>query len=174
MQFSKRRRITLVFVLVAVLCSLFVTAGIDRPPASSLGTYPGAEDIAQQPDKYEKQRVSLVGRVVLTDPVVVNATYGTDAGLKSTQLNMVGINTTVEQGNRLQVFGVLINSQTIRVLNSTVIPQTERVYAWVISFVAALWVLARIINQWNINYDTGAFHPRSVSIVLRFFGSKDN
>lgn len=174
MQFSKRWRITVIIALIVVLCSLFVSAGIDRPPVPELGAYPGAEEIAQQPDKYENQRVSLVGQVVSVDPVVVSATYGTDTGIKSTRLEITKLTITVERGDRLQVFGTLTDSQRIRISNVTVVPQSGRWYAWGISFIAGLWVLGRIINQWNVDYNKRALYPRSVSLISRFSDHNDN
>jgi hypothetical protein len=61
MEFSRTERTGLVVLLLLALSGLLVLGGIDRPPAPDLGVYPGAEDIAQQPQTYHDQHVSFSG-----------------------------------------------------------------------------------------------------------------
>lgn len=173
MEFSRSERGILILILLTVLCSLFVLGGIDRPPAPEMGVYPGAEKIAEQPNRYQNQQVSFGAQVVSTDPVVVEAEYGTDTGIKSIRLEITGIATTVEHGDRLQIFGVLTGPGSVRALNIVAVPQTGRWYAWVISAVAGLWVLARLFNQWTVDSRTGAVCPRSQTVTHRVLRGDD-
>ncbi len=167
MEFSRRERITLLVLLLVVLSALLVVDGVDRPPAPELGVYPEADDIAQQPDTYQDQQVSFTGQVVSTDPLVIRTEYETDARIKSMQVTLSDVEATVERGDRLQAFGVLIAPQTVRATNVVVVPQTGRWYAWITSFVAGLWVLARLLRHWTLDAETGAFLPRLEALHLR-------
>lgn len=161
MKFSRGQRALLILVLLIGLSSLLVWGGIDRTPAPELGEYPDGEEIAQQPDEYLNEQVSLWARVVSTDPLVVRTEYGTETGVKSIRLEIVDLETTVTKGNIVQVFGDLIGPKTVQATNIVVVPQSGRWYAWVTSFIAGLWVLIRIIRHWKIDIKTGAFLPQS-------------
>lgn len=166
MKLARRDRVVLILLLTVVLFSLLVWGGVDRPPAPELGDYPGTEDVVQDPERYQGQHVSTGGEVVSTDPVVVRAEYDTERGVESIKLEVTDIETTVEPGDHLQVFGVFIGPRTVRATNVVVVPQTGRWYAWSISFVAGLWVLGRIISHWQIDPETGAFQPRGGTLRL--------
>lgn len=170
MEFSKGQRATLILILLLGLSSLFVWGGIDRPPAPQLGIYPEAEEVAQQPSQYQNEQITIHGRVISTDPVIVRAEYEADSGLKSIDLQIADIGTDVTRGDKLQIFGTLIDAQTIRATNIVVFSEIGRWYTWLISFIAGLWVLVRIINRWTIDLRTGAFSPRSDPLYRVFDG----
>jgi hypothetical protein len=167
MEFSRGRRIVIVLLLLFTLSALLVVGGIDRPPAPELGVYPGADDIAQQPEEYQNQQVSFVGQIVSTDPVTVRAEYETDTGIESIRVELTDIETPVDRDDRLQVFGVLTTPRIVRTTNVVVAPQTGLWYAWITSFVAGLWVLARILRHWTLDIEIGAFLPRLEALHRR-------
>jgi len=167
MEFSRGGRIVIVLLLLFTLSVLLVVGGIDRPPAPELGVYPGADDIAQQPEEHQDQQVSFVGPVVSTDPVTVRAEYETDTGIESIRIELLNLDTTVDRDDRLQVFGVLTTPGTVRATNIVVVPRTGLWYAWITSFLAGLWVLARLLRHWKIDIETGAFLPRLEALHRR-------
>jgi hypothetical protein len=67
--------------------------------------------------------------------------------------------TTLTPGDTLQVFGVLTDPRAVRATNVVVVPQTGLWDAWVSSFLAGLWVLARLLRHWRLDPETGALHP---------------
>jgi hypothetical protein len=67
--------------------------------------------------------------------------------------------TTLTPGDTLQAVGVLTDPRTVRLTNVVVVPRTGLWYAWVTSFVAGLWVLARLLRHWRLVTETGALHP---------------
>jgi len=138
---------------------LVVRRGIDRPPEPELGVYPRAEEIAHHPDIYLTHQVSVTGQVVSTDPLIIHADYETDAGLDSIRITLTDVDADVERGDTLQVFGVLTDPRTVRPTNVVVVPRTGPWYTWITSFVAGLWVLARILRHWRLVTETGALHP---------------
>lgn len=172
MKFSRGRRVILILFLLTVLFSLLVVGGIDRPPAPELGIYPHTEEIAQQSTDYQNQSVSFVAQVVSTEPVIVRATYGTELGAKSIRLKITELGAIVNRGDRLQIFGVLIGPQTVRATNVVVVPQSGLWYVWVISFIAGLWILGRIIRHWKIDLQTWAFLPRAEPLQLFHRGNE--
>jgi hypothetical protein len=99
--------------------------------------------------------------VVSTDPITVRAEYDTPTGIESIDIEVTDVDATVARGDRLQVFGVLTAPRTVRATNVVIVPESGLWYAWVISFVAGLWVLARILRHWRVDIETGAFRPRS-------------
>lgn len=161
MEFSRGQRASLILILLIGLCSLLVWGGIERPPDPELGTYPDTERIAQQPDEYQNEQVSFAAQVVSTEPMMVRAEYGTETGIKSIRLEIVDVRTAATKGETVQIFGILTESQTVQATNIVVYSQSGRLYARVISFVAGLWVLIRIIGHWKIDIKSGAFLPQS-------------
>lgn len=172
MEFSRRERVVVIFVLFTFLSSLLVLGGIDRQPAPELGAYPDCDNIVQQPDEYQNQQVTCGGQVVSTAPVVIRAESETDAGINTTLLEITDIDTTLERGDTIQVFGVLTGPQTVQATTVVVHPRTGFWYARVISFIAGLWVLGRIIRHWKLDFGTGALLPRSDTSQL-FCGGDD-
>ena len=159
MEFSRGKRLTLLVFLLIALSALLIVGGIDRPPAPELGVYPGADDIAHHPDTHLNQQVSFTGQVVSTDPLIIRADYETDAELDSIRITLTDVDADIERGDTLQVVGVLTDPRTVRPTNVVVVPRTGLWYAWVTSFAAGLWVLARLLRHWRLDTETGAFHP---------------
>jgi len=166
MELSRPQRFGLICLLLTALFGLLILGGIDRPPAPELGAYPGADDIATQPDEYHNQRVSFGGDVVSTDPVIVEAVYETQHGLATIRLRITDLEPTVTDGDRLQIFGVLLDAETVRATNVVVVPRTDLWYAWSISAIAGLWVLGRLLRHWTIDTNSGAVIPRNDPIAF--------
>lgn len=161
MEFTRVSRGLVVLLLLGLLGSLLVYGGIDRPPAPELGDYPGIEAIGESPERYQGQAVLVAGSVVATEPVVIRAEDGTGAGIEPIDLTISAVGIPVERGDHLQVFGVLVDARRVQATNVVVVPRTGLWYTWTVSFLAGLWVLARISSHWRVDSETAALVPRS-------------
>jgi hypothetical protein len=146
---SPRARLLALLVLLAAMVGLVVWHGT-LEPAPEAGSYPGSEELAADYDRYLGERVTVVGRIVETDPVVIDAEYG--AG-ESIRLAVVGLapNVRIEAGAVLRVFGVVEPNRTVRTENAFAVPPGGRWYAWGVSFLAGLWVLSRIVRRFRFD-----------------------
>jgi len=161
MKFDRIRRLVALSFLFLALFSLLVLGGVDRPPAPELGRYPGLDDVVERPETLLGDRVSVIGQVVATDPLVISAQHETETGVTAVRITVTDSNTAVERGDRVQVFGVLTDTETIRAINVVVLPQSGLWYSWIVSFIAGLWVLGRIVRHWRIDREQWAFVPRA-------------
>lgn len=124
---------------------------------SDAETYPSESEIVEHPDRYVGDEIVVDGPVVDTNPVVV-AISGPDG--ESGQFTVTGISKTVEHGDELRVYGVLTDSKSIHSFEAIVISPWELRYAWVISFLAGLWVLVRFARHWTFDRSELVFQLR--------------
>jgi len=139
-----------VVALLAVLFGLCVWFGT-LAPAPEVGAYPDSDDIGPSPTEYVGTDVEIGGRVVATEPVVVELSYGT----ASRRVTVTDVSHPVTEGDTLRVFGTLTDSETIRASNSFAVPPSGAVYTYSISFLAGLWVLVRLVTQWRVDSRRG-------------------
>jgi hypothetical protein len=142
-------RLLALVVLLAALGGLLVWHG-SLNPAPEAGAFPGTDEIAADADEYVGERVTVGGRIVETDPVVIAAEYGVGEELR------IGItdpppSVTVRKGATLRVHGDLVDARTVRARNAFVVPNWGAWYGWTISFLAGLWVLGRIVRYWRFD-----------------------
>jgi hypothetical protein len=156
-------RLAAIGVLLAVLFVLTVGYGT-LGPAPSLGAYPSEDDIAPDPGSYIGQQVHLSGQVVETDPVVITTDYAYYADGERVEgaldLTVRNVDTAVSRGDTLQVFGTLGPEQTIQAQNVVVVPAVNYAYMYTVSALAGLWVLARLVAGWRVDWPTGALERR--------------
>lgn len=143
-------------VLLCVLFGLLVVAGT-LAPDPSMNRYPDHDDLGEDYDAYEGERVEVSGTVVAVDPVVVEHRYDTDGALT---LTIENVDEPVEPGQELRVFGTARPGGTIDAEETVVVSRWETYYAWVVSFVAGLWVLTRFLRDWRFDPSTSSFEPR--------------
>lgn len=148
-------RAVLITVLILAQLGLLVWFG-GLGPNAALGRYPDEEALAADYDAYLGERVSVDGPIVATDPVTIRAEHP-DGSLR---LVVIDIEHAVAEGDFLQVYGVVEPERTVRAINSYTVSPTGRWYAWGISFLAGLWVLGRVIRDWQIDRSTGGLAPR--------------
>lgn len=148
------RRVVAVWVILFALFGLAVWYG-SVPASATMGRFPNAGDLTDDPSDLHGHRVLVTGEIVDTDPVRLRASTASGA----VTLHVDGLERTVRPGQRLQVFGVLEEDERLRAINAVEVE--GRPYAWSISFLAGLWVLARIGRQWRIDYDRLTLRPRT-------------
>ena len=136
--------------LCGVLFGLCVWFGT-LDPVPGLGSYPGEAAVGEAPEDHVGEAVELAGRVVATDPVVVEMDYGTG----SRRLVVTDLDHPVNEGDTLRLFGVLTDPETVRATNSFAVPPWGATYTYTVSFLAGLWVLARVCTQWRVDPGRG-------------------
>lgn len=162
---SRVSRVVTLCGLLGVLAVLAVWFGIPSPLDPRLGQTPTADHLASAPDASVGQYVQVTGTVVRTDPVIVTAEYEYWSGDRyrtgQLEVTVTGLTTTVTPGQTLQVYGVVQPDGTIDATTSVVIPPANRQYMYGISALAGLWVLARLVRDWTVAWDTLAIEQRS-------------
>lgn len=113
-------------------------------PAPALGDYPDEADLAADYDAYLDEPVAVGGRVVATDPVTIDA-FGGHA-----TYTVTGLATEPDPDDNLYVFAVARPDATLEATTAYAVPPAGRTYTYVVSALAGLWVLARILRHWRI------------------------
>lgn len=163
---SRAGRLAAVAALLVALLALAVRYGAATVrPAPELAFYPAEDHLAADYGAYVGQRVQVSGIVVGVDPVVIVAEYETWAGgryrageLHLTITNYAG---SVAPGDRLQVFGTARPERTVRAERTVAVPGANYRYMYGVSFLAGLWVLARLVRGWTVSWDDLAIRPRA-------------
>lgn len=154
------------FVLLALLFGLCVWHG-SLAPAPELGDYPDGRDLAGQYGAYVGDRATLSGQAVAAEPVTVVVTSGAGDPLR---LTVTDLSVPVREGETVWVYGVVESERTIRATDAfTVAPGGTR-YALSVSFLAGLWVLARIGRHWRFDAGDWALEPRDRASDSRALG----
>ena len=152
-------RAALVVVLVLLLAGTVVWYGtVDPDPASN--NYPGSDEIAQDPDAYLGEHVSVSGTVVAHDPLRIEVGYGLDGTMT---LEVAGVDDPPPIGHNLNVFGTLTEPNVVHAENTVSRAPWEATYMYIVSFIGGLWVLARLLRHWRFDADTYSAVPRGDS-----------
>jgi hypothetical protein len=157
---TRRSRVLAVAFLLATLFGLCVWFG-SYGVAPALGAYPTEQVVGPTPDQYVGGPVTLAGPVVDTDPVTMRITY---RGTEARTLTITDVETPVEPGDELRVFGTLVDEDTVAATTAFAVPPAGYLYTYVVSFVSGLWVLTRLATHWRL--DAGALVRRTESLTL--------
>lgn len=149
---SPRERLGALAVLALVLVGLLVWYGSLGP-----GGYPSQQYHGPEPGEYVGQQVTVAGTVLETDPVRIEVEYDADG---RAEYVVTGLGFPVEPGDRLRASGRLTDPRTVDAERGYTVRDAGLWYAWVISFLAGLWVLARIARHWRFDADVVALVPR--------------
>lgn len=154
-------RFVLVVALLCVLFGLFVWSGTVEPDPGA-NHYPDGEYIAEDPEAYLGERVSVSGTVVSHDPLRIEEEYGVDATLT---LEIRDVDDPPPVGHHLSVFGTLDEADPGVVHAETTVTQApwEAIYMYVVSFLGGLWVLWRLLTHWRVDRNALAIVPRGDS-----------
>ena len=144
-------------LLVAVLGAQFglllwggtLVGGFDDP-------YPNEYAIALDSDRYVGQEVAVTAEVVSTDPLVVYEAFQ----YRDVRLTVEGADVDADVGDRLVVFGVLQPDGRLEAIRAYTIPESGLQYAYVVSALAGLWVLARLVRGWRVDTSEWGLAPR--------------
>ncbi|MEF8829809.1 MAG: hypothetical protein V5A49_12285 [Haloarcula sp.] len=156
-------RVAAICVLLAVLFALMVGFGA-ATPAPALGDYPDGNALAQDPDRHVGEFVQVTGTVVGTEPVeiAVEYEYAADGQRHSGTLTVTvrNVDTVVAEGQSLQVYGTLGPDGTITAENSVSVPAVNYTAMYLVSALAGLWTLGRLLCGWRLDRQTGALCRR--------------
>lgn len=158
---NPRTRFVIIAVLLAILAGLFVWAGTIEPdPADN--NYPSTSDIHDNPNQYIGEQVTVSGIVVNTDPLTIE-----DEPVPSETITFVIENADpdVTVGDHLSAFGTLQQDNRVTATNTVDREPWEATYMHVVSFLAGLWVLARLVNRWTINTTNWTVVPRTEPLL---------
>jgi hypothetical protein len=158
---SGRSRPLAFIVLLALLVGLAIWYG-SLTPAPALGAYPDVEDLATSSDQYRGETVEVGGRVVDTTPVTIRVEYGAST---TDRFTVTDLSVTPVEGEKLRVYGVVEDDQTIQAVNAFTVPPQGQWYAWGTSFLAGLWVLARLIRQWQLDRTNWTLNRRETAVT---------
>lgn len=82
------------------------------------------------------------------------------------QLTVTDLTIPVTEDEELRVYGVVEADHTIRAIRAFTVPPTGQWYAWAVSFLAGIWVLARLIRYWRIDPTDWTLTPRATALGL--------
>jgi len=157
---TPRSRLLALTILLAVLAALFVSAGTIEPdPADN--KYPSAEDVQEHPDRYVGDLVRVDGTVVDTEPLTVETTEAAE----TLRFVVENVDRDVAVGDQLIAFGTLQPDNRVAATDTVHRQPWETQYMYVVSFVAGLWVLARLLNNWTVDTATWSVVPRTDPLV---------
>jgi hypothetical protein len=160
---TRSARLAVLALLLAALVAALVGFGTLTPNPAD-GRYPGTDAVASDPAQYHGDQVVVGGTVVGTDPIVLEAGYETvrDGGFArgTVRFTVTGVATAVDRGDSLQVFGTLGQDRSIAADETVVSSPDGDAYMYAVSFLAGLWVLARLTRQWRIDWKRLAVVPR--------------
>lgn len=159
---TARARIMLVCLLLLGQAALFPLYAV-QPVNEDAWVLAGETEFLDDPDRYLEGPVESGGIVQETDPIVVRV--DTREGME--RVTITGATIEPELGDKVRVYGTLVAPATIDAQNAFVVPQQGRWYAWGISFLAGVWVLARLIRHWTVTWATLGFEPRTEPLTLR-------
>lgn len=163
------RRLAGIVVLLGCLLGLTIWFG-SLASAPEVGAYPDEDQLGTDYDSWVGKEASLTGTVVDTDPLTIVAEYGTDSQIR---LRISDTAVDARQGDRLAVFGVVEPNHTVRALNAYTIPPANYLYMYVVSFLAGLWVLGRLVRTWRLDWETWSLVPRITPLTLGDLHSQD-
>lgn len=160
---ASRTRVAVLAALLGVLFALCVGYGTLEPNPAH-GRFPGVEEVVSGERSYEGRHVALRGEIVATAPVTLEAESATiDDGssrLEQVRFTVIDGPRDTRVGQQVEVFGVLTDDRTIRAQNVVLVQQRNISLMYLVSALAGLWVLARIIRDWRLQVPTLTFHRR--------------
>jgi hypothetical protein len=163
-------RVAAICGLLAVLFALMVGLGAPAPDPA-VGDYPDGNALAQDPDNHVGKYVQVTGTVVGTEPVeiAVEYDYTADGERHSGMLTVTvrNVDTAVTEGQSLQVYGTLGPDGTITAENSVSVPPMNYTAMYLVSALAGLWTLGRLICGWRLDLQTGALCRRDEPLTPR-------
>lgn len=86
-------------------------------------------------------------------------------GVASREVTLRNVGQPLAVGNKVSVFGVVQAEGTILVTEVVIREPWEAVYMYVVSFLAGLWVLARLLNGWTVDKNHWTIAPRSSTVL---------
>lgn len=169
---SRRSRLIGVSLLIVALGGLCVGFG-SQTGVQTHAPLPDSDHLGYDAGRYVGDKVEVSGVVINTDPVVIGAEYNYyDAGERHGDfitLTLRGVDHPLEEGQIVQVYGVLESENAIAVQNIVVVPARNYLYMYSVSFLAGLWVLGRLLAHWRFDATRLAISKRRTPVRVREF-----
>jgi hypothetical protein len=134
-----------------------------QPVNPDAGVYPAKSAVVEHPEQYLGEQVAVEGIVRETEPIVI-AVRASD---RTARVTITSAAYAPEVGDKLQVYGTLIAPTTIESINGFAVRDSGLWYAWIISFLAGLWVLFRLIRHWKLDLNRLRFTRREDPLTLQ-------
>jgi hypothetical protein len=141
---SPRRLLAIGLLAVGLLVSGSAYATLQ--PAPGLGAPPDGTDLTEDAAAYVGQEVVVGGTVVIADPLTIEVTGGTG---ERARFRVAGVDRELRAGDRLYVQGVLESAGEIAVTAVVYTPTADFRRTFLLSALAALWVLGRGLRHWR-------------------------
>ena len=153
---TPRTRAVAIATLLGILFVMTVWLG-SLPPDPETNSFPSQDELSGEYDRYVGEKVVVSGEIVTTDPLVIESKLQNG---ESFRLSVRDVSEPVERGETLRVFGVVEEGRTIHAINAFTVPRHGHWYAWVVSFIAGLWVLNRLLRHWRFDRNEAGLEPR--------------
>lgn len=124
--------------------------------------YPTEAQVHADYDAHVGEEALLFGTVRSVDPDAGTAVVVVDAGRKALVLDVRAIDTPIETGGVVQIYGTLADDRTV-VAESVVVVERDpgqRLYKFAVSALGAGLALAAFFRDWRIEVSTMTFEPR--------------
>ncbi len=162
-----RTRMIAIIIFLCILVGMFIWYG-SLSPEPNFNHYPGDKEIINDYDSYTGEMVEVGGKVTSVSPLTIEVKYGTE----TMELVVTGVEEETSKGDRMTVFGTLQEDDTVIASRVVIRPYINFVYMYVVSFIAAFWLLYRIVSQWRWNRTKKAFEPRERPLKIKEVMSK--
>ena len=166
---ARGSRIAALALVLATLAIALVAFGTMAPNPAE-GRYPNTNHLVGHETQYLGEHVIVDGTVVETDPLVLTADYDfvRDGVYQSGTILVTVTDSQIQTslGERAQVYGILTADRTVRA-TTTRISSGDRLYMYLASFLAGLWVLLRLARQWRLDPTRLAITPRDAPRTVR-------
>lgn len=153
---SRRRRLLALTLLLSGLFGLCVWYGA-LTPAPQQTIYPESSDIVESPEQYLNNRVVISGTVVGTNPVEVQTETSRD-----TVFVIRNLGQSVTRGQELSVLGILTTHRSVKAIRSLTVPARNVWYMYLVSGLAGVWTLLRLLQNWTIDWQRLAIRPATI------------
>lgn len=165
---TRTSRLAVLCVLFGLLVVLAVWFGTAVSGGPQPGQAPGPDHIAGDAGDYVGRPVQVSGTVLRVDPVVIAAEYEHWTGDRYRtgvlEVTVTGSTATVTPGQHLQAYGPLVSERTVEAENSVVVPAGNIGFMYVVSALAGVWVLARLVRGWTVDRGTLAIGRRPIPL----------
>lgn len=112
--------------------------------------------VAEDYSSHVESNVHLTGDVVSSAPVIIRVSTGN--GILKLQLE--GVDLSLSSGDRVRVYGTILNDHTILVHNIVIHQYRNLMYMYTVSLGGAFLSVVAIVRHWKIDYDQFALVPK--------------
>lgn len=166
---SRRGRVGGVLMLLIVLSGLCLVFGT-QTAVQTKAPLPGADHLGYDVSRYVGEPVEVSGVVINTDPVVIGSEYNYYADGERHggffTLTVRNIGQPVAEGELIEVYGVLESENAMTAQTIVAVPARNFLYMYLVSLLAGLWVMGRLLAHWRLDPSMLAITKRSTPIRL--------